>query len=768
MPSPRSRVRRWLPGGIAVLLVAATLVWLLRRPEATGGLAAFPPPPVPSADGRVPGDFLGAGACAACHQPQYEAWRSSTHGRAGGAPGDIRLLGPFDGRPIRFRDAVVIPRRVPGGRLVFLISRPGLADTAVSVDGVIGGGHMEGGGTQGYVTRYPDGTVRFLPFDYSRSSRTWFCNTTSRADAGWAPITPDLALTDCADWPPFRVVGSHERFVNCQQCHGSQIRLSFDPSERTYTTQFTSLDVNCESCHGPGRRHVELVSGGEHLRSADIGMEPLALLNTDASLEVCFQCHALKEELAPGYLPGLPFAEHFSTKLATLGVAPFFPDGRVRTFAYQQGHLASDCYVSGSMTCMDCHDPHAQTYRDVTGRRLAGRFDDRQCLGCHRSKAAEPERHTNHRAGSPGSRCVSCHMPYLQHPSVGDRIRYARSDHTIPIPRPEFDAALGVESACRQCHAGRSPAELAAQVRRWYGQIKPHPPGVTGLLEARRLRDQERAAALVLGAEEPAPFRQVTGLSHYFTQYLRPDMPALAAGAADRLTRLTGSPDDDVAALALASLHLARGDDPETRARLIEVLGAAGGRETALRRRWAAVLEVRARSYRVGGEAAQALAAYRKALEVAPTDPALHRDYGVALLDVRRADEAIVHLRRSLELDPAQALVLVNLAFAFSLQGQPDAAMDAYRRAEAINPNESLVYLSMGNALLRRGALTEAAQAFRRALAVDPGLADAHFGLGTAYARLDDRAQAVDALRRGLTFDPDNAGARQLLEQLTR
>lgn len=764
----RPRTRRWLVPSIgAVISLSLALVWWATR-ALTGSPRDFPPPPPPPpAAAAAFEDFLGAEQCASCHRSQYDAWRRSTHGRAGGVPASVELVAPFDGRPMRFADAVVVPRRGTGGRHEFVVSRPGLADSAIAVDGVIGGGHLVGGGTQGYVTRYPDGTMRFLPFDFSRSAGSWFCNTAGRADVGWVPIGPALRLIDCADWPPFRVVGSHDRFVNCQQCHGSQILLAFDPSELRYATRFTSLQVNCESCHGPGRRHVELVRAGAHLDSPDIGMRPLAVTETDASLEVCFQCHALKEELAPGYLPGRPFATHFSTKLATLGTAPFFPDGRVRTFAYQQNHLASGCYVSGSMTCTDCHEPHGQTYRDVAGRPLPGRLDDGQCLGCHPSKSP-PTDHTNHAPGSPGSRCVACHMPYLQQPTVGDRIPYARSDHTIPIPRPGFDAALGVESACWQCHRNLEPAELDEQVRAWYGETKPHPPAVRGLLDARRLRDAERAAPLVLRPDEPAAFAQFAGLSHYFVQYLGPEMPALPGGVADRLAQLARSPDDDVAALALASLHLARGDDPATRAVLVGALETLGEREMPIRRRWAAALERRASGYRVSGEAAQALTTYRKALEVAPHDPALHRDLGVALLDGQRADEALRHLGRSLELDAAQPLALVNLAFALTLQGQTEAAMEAYRRAEAINPSEPLIYLSKGNALLRRGALQEAARAFQRAVAADPGLAEAYFGLGAVYARLDHRADAAAALRRGLALEPENAGARQLLEQLAR
>src|SRR5258706_9505853 len=42
------------------------------------------------ADGGVTrADFLGPEACAGCHAPVYAKWKASTHGRAGGKPGEV-------------------------------------------------------------------------------------------------------------------------------------------------------------------------------------------------------------------------------------------------------------------------------------------------------------------------------------------------------------------------------------------------------------------------------------------------------------------------------------------------------------------------------------------------------------------------------------------------------------------------------------------------------------------------------------------------------
>ncbi|MDX1494199.1 MAG: hypothetical protein R3253_09080, partial [Longimicrobiales bacterium] len=64
-------------------------------------------------------------------------------------------------------------------------------------------------------------------------------------------------------------------------------------------------------------------------------METLAYLDKDESLTLCFQCHALKDVVKEGYLPGESFEAFYALKYPVLGDRPYQPDGRVRTFAYQ-------------------------------------------------------------------------------------------------------------------------------------------------------------------------------------------------------------------------------------------------------------------------------------------------------------------------------------------------------------------------------------------------------------------------------------------------
>jgi tetratricopeptide (TPR) repeat protein len=730
-------------------------------PLTTVALAAPPAPPAAA-------DFAGAESCQSCHAAEYATWKRSTHGTAGGVPGsadnDVRVIAPFNGEPIRFRDAVVIPRQV-AGRFSFLLQRDGEPDTTFTVDGVIGGGHMNGGGTQGFVTAWPDGTRRFLPFDWSRTNRVWFCHTGTRTERGWQPITPSMRLADCGDWPPSRVLGDESRFSNCQSCHGSGITVAFDSTTQRWRTDIRSLAVDCESCHGPAAKHVRLLRAGGG--GADIGLVALGAVNKDRSLATCMGCHALKTRLAPGYAPGGSLEAYYTTYLSQLGDQPFTPDGRTRTFAYQEGHYASDCYRNGGMTCASCHDPHSQGYRTVDGQPIPGRFDDRQCTSCHSSKASDVPAHTKHPAASTGSQCVSCHMPYEQQHELGRAIRYQRSDHSIAIPRPALDASLGLVGACQGCHKNLSVTALDAQVTRWWGTLKPHEAAVAGVLAARSATSIETATPLLLHPTSRNTMAQVAGLAEWIERFARSDQQGGSASLDAPLRALADAPDRDVQALALASLHLARGGAPGVRRFLEQRLQPVRGDDrSALRRRWAVILGGIGDAARAAGQPQRAIEAYVAALEVAPQEPLLLLNLGLARAAQGDLAGAVAAYRQSLQRDPRPYMAEVNLGNALDQQGDTTGAVAAYRRAITADPTGALPYLNLGTHYLRDDQAARARPFLEQALARDPGLATGHFQLALVLLKAGDLTGAARAVARSLAIDTTNADARQLSDAL--
>jgi|GEM_PF-170305 len=768
--TPRSSPVRGTRTSKAALLVAALAIaasvpiyWFVFLRD-----SGFPGPSLSAVGptGLVYEDFAGAETCEECHETQYSVWLNSTHGRAGGNPTTDLIIARFDGTPIRFADAVVIPTLGADSSYLFIVDQEGFEPDTLTVSGVIGGGHMVGGGTQGFVSEYPDGTVRFLPFDFIRREDLWFCNTNTRSEKGWIPITMEMSITECADWPPVRVLGTDRTYANCQECHAALVDLAYDSTENRYSTRITTLAIDCESCHGPMTDHVERSQPDYLAEDSDIAVDPIATLTKDGSLNVCFRCHALKDVMQQGYLPGKPLADYYSVGLTMLGGGPFYPDGRVRTFAYQGNHRYSDCYLNGSMTCVDCHDPHSQEYRDIWGNELSDRFADEQCTSCHPSKAENPEAHTFHEPGTEGSKCVECHMPYLQHPELQNHLRFARSDHTIPIPRPGFDDRMGIVNACGQsgCHADSSVASLERITRQWYGELKPHKPIVASLINPLDL-DRQRAAA-VLTDSTSFPAAQVEALGVFVTRFLRPDMASLDADISETLWQLANSADLDVKATALAALQLTQGNVSETREKLIEELARAEDVGLPIRSRWATALGTFGDHYFEMADWGPAIRTYRKALEVSPDRPAVWMNMGLAQAYAQRHDSAVVSLRQSIEVDNRQPLAWVNLGFSLESLGDTAGAETAYRTALSINEHEAVGHFNLANILFRRGDLAPAIEHYEQAISLQPTLGQAHLNLVRALVATDDLSGALVAARLWYRYFPSDPRPRELILEL--
>ena len=145
-------------------------------------------------------DFAGAKECQSCHPDIYDQWSSSTHGNAGGLPTVERVKASFDGEPIEFRDVIVFPEINQGIYQFRIQDKQSNVDELVTVEAVVGGGFMYGGGTQTFFAKYPDGSYRFLPFDYSVSNQTWFVQLASNEE--WVTINKNISLDQLYNWPP--------------------------------------------------------------------------------------------------------------------------------------------------------------------------------------------------------------------------------------------------------------------------------------------------------------------------------------------------------------------------------------------------------------------------------------------------------------------------------------------------------------------------------------------------------------------------------------
>lgn len=202
------------------------------------------------------------------------------------------------------------------------------------------------------------------------------------------------------------------------------------------------------------------------------------------------------------------------------------------------------------------------------------------------------------------------------------------------------------------------------------------------------------------------------------------------------------------------------------------------------------------------GDSAGAMAEYRKALAINPTDPGTFTNLGNALRNVGNTGEAEVCYRRALAIKQDHAEANNNLGMMLSERGQHSDALACYRKALAANPRFVEALNNSAVATRRAGNASEAIELSKQAIALKPNYVEARvhladtladlgaveearqhalvadaldipprsavlFALGIALARCGIRESAITRLRQCVTTDPlDRYGARLALAAL--
>jgi tetratricopeptide (TPR) repeat protein len=154
------------------------------------------------------------------------------------------------------------------------------------------------------------------------------------------------------------------------------------------------------------------------------------------------------------------------------------------------------------------------------------------------------------------------------------------------------------------------------------------------------------------------------------------------------------------------------------------------------------------------GRAVDAVAAYHRALELAPDYTLARNNLGVALAQQGRYEEAIEALRDALRGEGGLVLPRLNLGLLLAQLRRHQLALQAYRQALDAEPGSAPAWNGIGLVLNELGRTADARNAFARAVESDPSSAEAHYNLSFALSALGDYDGALRAVTRAQQLDP--------------
>ena len=150
--------------------------------------------------------------------------------------------------------------------------------------------------------------------------------------------------------------------------------------------------------------------------------------------------------------------------------------------------------------------------------------------------------------------------------------------------------------------------------------------------------------------------------------------------------------------------------------------------------------------YHREGRLSEAIAGYRRAIELRPSSASAHNNLAVACREAGLTLEAIAASRAAVRLAPHRVEMHLNLGNLLRETGNVDEAIAAYQSGLRVAPNFAPGFSNLGVALQDAGRLDEAIECYRRAVVLDPGAMVAHSNL-LYTMHFDPRCDAGTILR---------------------
>lgn len=374
-------------------------------PEPRGAAESNSEQSVPSKPG-----FLGADACAECHQDRYDGFIHTAHHQTSGRVKPGYGIGHFDEPGSRLKTSdenLLFTMTQHDGRYFQQVS---LADWNLEVPLDVFTGSAKAG--QSFLYWHQDALFQ-AHISYLTAADQWV-------------ISPGYQETS--------VIYTRAIRPQCLECHITYIDRKRKPN--VYHRETAIWGISCERCHGPGLQHVEYHRSHPDEKLAHHIIHP-SELPRQRQLDICGQCHSgsfsfLREAFS--YRPGEELDQYHKLLNAdSSGV------GSIHTANQLKRLEMSRCFQASEMTCTSCHDPHEYQRGNLAAFTAS-------CLQCHEPTACGMHEQLGEKIAE---NCVSCHMPIGD--NTGMTLQVSRGLFTVTM----IDHYIRVDQGATQQYLAR-------------------------------------------------------------------------------------------------------------------------------------------------------------------------------------------------------------------------------------------------------------------------------------------------------------------------
>lgn len=190
-------------------------------------------------------NYVGPEDCQACHPDEYLQWKGSHHELALQVADKNSVLGDFN-QAVFYKEGVKngIKTTFSKNNDRFMVKTDGddgkLHDFEIAYTfGVYP--------LQQYIVKFPQGKIQVLDI-------AWDSRTHEEGGQRWFSLHPDekIMAGDVLHWAGPNMNWNYM----CADCHSTNLKKNYNPSDKTYATQWDAINVSCEACHGPAADHI--------------------------------------------------------------------------------------------------------------------------------------------------------------------------------------------------------------------------------------------------------------------------------------------------------------------------------------------------------------------------------------------------------------------------------------------------------------------------------------------------------------------------------